>query len=225
MLDQIPEHDIPWSNKKDAAIWRGALTGRKRDGFSILTAASQTPRERCLQMHRCRLVLSHSGSTVIDAKLVGIAADFSPLPSVIDGVELYGEKASFQDMLQYKAIIMLEGNDVSSGLKWALFSNSVVLTQPSTYTSWAMEELLEPWVHYIPLNEDLSNVEEQMQWVLENDDEARNIAHRGALWISDLIFHPQAGKDDEEIFDETFRRYMLHFVQNNNLMANLLKSS
>ena len=108
--------------------------------------------------------------------------------------------------------------DVSSGLKWALHSNSVLMTQRSTYTSWAMEELLEAWVHYVPLNEDLSDVEEKMQWILDNDEEAANIAHRGTLWISDLIYHPDAPRDDELIFDETFQRYKKHFILNKHLI-------
>jgi Glycosyl transferase family 90 len=108
---------------------------------------------------------------------------------------------------------------VSSGLKWALYSNSVVMTQPSTYTSWAMEELLDPWVHYIPLNDDLSDVEEKMQWVIDNDEEASKIAHRGKLWISDLIYHPDAQADDESIIDQTFKRYEAHFVSNNKLRS------
>jgi Glycosyl transferase family 90 len=91
------------------------------------------------------------------------------------------------------------------------------MTQPSTYTSWAMEELLEPWMHYIPLNEDLSDVEEKMQWIIDNDDEAAKIAHRGTLWISDLIYHPDVGREDDKIFDETFRRYKTHFLENVNL--------
>jgi hypothetical protein len=54
---------------------------------------------------------------------------------------------------------------------------------------WAIEELLlEPcWVHYIPLAEDLVDVEEKIQWMIDNDDRARHIADRGAFcgcWIS-----------------------------------------
>lgn len=73
-------------------------------------------------------------------------------------------------------------------------------------------------VHYIPLNEDLSDVEEKMQWIIENDNEAAQIAHRGTLWITDLIYHPNAQRDDESIFDETFRRYKAHFVANDDLI-------
>jgi Glycosyl transferase family 90 len=101
--------------------------------------------------------------------------------------------------------------DAGTGLKWALFSNSVVMMTPPKYTSWAMEELLEPWVHYIPLNEDLSDVAEKMKWVLDNDVSAQDISHRGALWIRDLVLHPDALKDDLEITEKIAKRYLAHF--------------
>jgi hypothetical protein len=116
-----------------------------------------------------------------------------------------------KQQLQYKALIMVEGNDVATGLKWALLSNSVVMMQPPSHTSWAMEELLEPWVHYIPLDEELSDVEEKMQWVLDNDKQAQLIAQRGTLWIQDLVLHPDASNDDKKIQEEIIRRYRAHF--------------
>jgi hypothetical protein len=87
--------------------------------------------------------------------------------------------------------------DVSSGLKWALYSNSVVLMPRPTFTSWAMEERLEPWVHYVPLRDDLSDVEDRVRWVIDHPDQARAIAHAGTLWISDLVYHPHADDDDD----------------------------
>lgn len=110
------------------------------------------------------------------------------------------------DILKYKAIIMVEGKK-SSGFKWALFSESVVMTPTPTCTSWAMEELLEPWVHYIPLNQDFSDVVEKVPWMIGNDANAREIAHNGHLWMTDLALHPDAKKDNELILDEKFRRY------------------
>jgi Glycosyl transferase family 90 len=142
-----------------------------------------------------------------------------------DDVDLYGDKVSLEDMLQCKALIMLEGNDVSSGLKWALFSNSVVLMPEPTLISWAMEERLEPWVHYIPINvykdgfgskkssTALTDVEEKMQWVLDHDDQAQKIARAGKLWIADLVLHPDVATDEAAIFDEMMRRYVAHFVR------------
>jgi Glycosyl transferase family 90 len=98
-----------------------------------------------------------------------------------------------------------------------LFSNSVVMTQTPTKTSWAMEELLQPWVHYIPLSENLSDVAEKMQWVVDNDEAAQRIATNGQLWIRDLVFHPDADSDEEVIFNDIVRRYSVHFRYNPSL--------
>ena len=111
-----------------------------------------------------------------------------------------GAKMEMKELLNYKVLILLEGNDVSSGLGWSLRSNSVVMMPPPTMTSWLMEELLEPWVHYIPLNEHLDDVEEKMKWVRENDAEAEQIALHGKLWMLDLLEHPVVPMDDERIF-------------------------
>jgi hypothetical protein len=108
---------------------------------------------------------------------------------------------------------MLEGNDVASGLKWALLSQSVVLMSKPQHTSWAMEELLEPWVHYIPLNDRATDVEEKMQWIIQHDAQAQRIAQRGSLWMEDLLYHPDAAQDERLVKEEMIRRYRAHFVR------------
>ena len=179
---------------------------------------SKSEKEVCLMMHRCRLALQTGNSPLIDAQLTGKE---KWIPRVVDGIQVYGDKKTYAEILEYKAIIMLEGNDISSGFKWALYSNSVVLTEPPTKTSWAMEELLQPWVHYVPLNSDLSDVEEKMQWVLDHQEEAQRISHQGSLWIQDLLYHPDAATEEEEIYDEMIRRYKAHFVEDPTLGDNL----
>jgi hypothetical protein len=43
--------------------------------------------------------------------------------------------------------------------------------------SWAMEELLQLWVHYIPMDPSSNtDIEDKMQWVLDHDKEAQRIA-------------------------------------------------
>jgi hypothetical protein len=208
----IPPVDTPWEEKTNVAVFRGALTGKRRDGFKPGLKVSDT--EKCMLMHRCKLVYTSAKSTIVDARLV---QPFNAVSETIGDVHLSGDKLDYKQMLKYKAIIMLEGNDVSSGFKWAMYSNSVVMTQLPTKSSWMMEDILEPWVHYIPLNQDLSDVEEKMKWVIENDDEARMIAKRGSLWILDLLYHPDSEKDEKLIFEDIIRRYRAHFVEDDSM--------
>jgi hypothetical protein len=202
---EVAINDVGWSRKKNVAVFRGARTG------AIPYNESLSVTENCMMIQRCRLVYRYHNSTLIDAALTGPDRRFPP---VLNGVPLMtGEKLTLEQMLRYKAIICLEGNDVSSGLKWALSSRSVVIMpSPVAFTSWAMEELLEPWVHYVPCRSDLSDIEDSVQWVLDHPEEAREIAIRGTLWIHDLVYHKDAAQEEEWIFDEILRRYRAQFI-------------
>ena len=197
---KVDGFDVPWEDKIDRAVFRGALTGKhptRHEGDTFV--------ELCSSIPRCWFVYQslHKNNSLVDAKLVRTRSSLLP-EAEVSSVGLYGDSMSTEDMLKYKMIIMLEGNDVSSGLKWALFSNSVVLMPEPKYTSWALEELLVPWVHYVPLTLEspgnnasdgetaLLDVEEKAAWVLSNDEHARKIAYNGKLWIKDLLFHKDA---------------------------------
>lgn len=201
---EIEAIDIPWNQKRGVAVFRGVLTGEEtddmpKDDYSV-----------CMQWIRCRLVYQHANSKLVDAKLTGTRRRVN---DTINGVELVQRRIGAEKLLKNKALVMLEGNDVSSGLKWALYSKSVVLMPHPTFTSWAMEELLKPYVHYIPLEDDLSNVESQMLWILQHEDEAEKIAQRGTAWIRDLVVDPRARADDEWIRNEMISHYGKLFVE------------
>jgi hypothetical protein len=196
----VPWYDTFWEKKKSIAIWRGVLTGTggrvvKGDDFV----------SNCHRVPRCNFVMNFKDSDILDVgvsfqlKWFHIHETYSK--SMVKG------KISLRRMMQYKAIIILEGNDVASGLKWALYSRSVVMMPEPTKTSFAMEELLIPWVHYIPLMQDGSDAEERMRWVVENDAEARKISERATLFIHDLLFHEDSVRDNMNVEKEILRRY------------------
>eukprot|EP00547_Thalassionema_nitzschioides_P011510 CAMPEP_0194263786 /NCGR_PEP_ID=MMETSP0158-20130606/47247_1 /TAXON_ID=33649 /ORGANISM="Thalassionema nitzschioides, Strain L26-B" /LENGTH=86 /DNA_ID=CAMNT_0039003997 /DNA_START=669 /DNA_END=929 /DNA_ORIENTATION=+ len=78
---------------------------------------------------------------------------------------------------------------------------------PPTKTSFAMEELLEPWRHYVPLAVDGSDLPQKIKWVLHHDQEAQYIAQRGKQWIWDLLYNPQAERENRQIQTEILKRY------------------
>jgi len=218
-LPTVPPIDIPWSEKRDMAVFRGGLTGynREHNVVKLKREGKITNDQQCEMMHKCRLVLRAAESELVDAKLTSDPKHVLPHIKKVKGVEIYGESMTLEQMLKCKAIIMLEGNDVASGLKWALYSKSVVMAQAFTKASWVMEDMLIPWVHYIPLSQDLSDVHEKMQWVIDHDDEAQEIARNGQLWIIDLLYHPDSDKDTKSVYDEMLTRYTTHFVLDDTL--------
>eukprot|EP00978_Attheya_sp_CCMP212_P000286 scaffold524_cov55-Attheya_sp.AAC.4 len=71
---------------------------------------------------------------------------------------------------------------------WMLFSNLVVLVPLVQFESWAMESVLEPYVHFIPIQSDSSDLEKQIQWTEDNPDKTQMIAQWITLFIYDLLF-------------------------------------
>ena len=59
-----------------------------------------------------------------------------------------------------------------------------------------------------------SDVEQKMMWILDNQEAAKRISERATLWIEDLVFHPEAIKDDLHIQVEMMFRYHAHFLNN-----------
>jgi len=92
-----------------------------------------------------------------------------------------------REMLRYKMLVMVEGNDVASGLKWALLSSSAVLMPPPTVVSWAMEDLLEPWVHYVPLCQNTSDLPQKAAWCLENGARCAAIGEAGRCFAQQFL--------------------------------------
>lgn len=92
------------------------------------------------------------------------------------------------------------------------YSKSVVLMPPPMHSTWLMEELLEPWVHYIPLNNTKSSAEQMVRWVIDHDEMAQRIAERASLFIYDLILHQDATEDDENVRQKIIQRYKSHWI-------------
>ena len=201
--------DIPWNQKKLGTLWRGFMTGSMIDG------PETTELEQCLSNVRCRFVYEtnlRGDSSLINAALIGVYSRYKG-GSTCNGITLVApNRSSFEDLQQYKVLVVLEGNDVSSALKWNLMSNSVILMPPPTRTSWAMEELLEPWVHYVPIYANLSNLEEMIQWVGNNDDFARRISERATLFLYDLWLSPEAKKEDIKVKRGILDRYRKYWL-------------
>lgn len=202
-LRRVHVGDTAWVSKIPRAIFRGTLTGITDHAMSIVD-----PVQRCLAIPRCRLVYKHANSSLLDARLTNL---FGKFPENLTNVPLVAPREPVESLLRYKALVFLQGNDVSSGVKWGLYSQSVVLMPPPSYTSWAMEELLEPWIHYIPIRPDLQDVEEKIQWVLENDMEAAKISFRGKVWMHDLALHPAVPEEEKRINREILERYRMHW--------------
>ncbi len=171
--------DIPFDKKHDTVVWRGTTTGLfdkpgrvciyhrfdrfEREGFDIGYS-------KIVQMHS---ITPRSGLT---------EADLKPCMK---------PKLRIRDMLAYKYLLCMQGNDVASGLKWMLLSQSVVLMPHPTVGSWYCERFLQPYVHYVPISADLSDLVEQVQWCRDNPEVCQQISANATQFMQPFLDEEQ----------------------------------
>lgn len=197
MLVSSKLRDIPWEKKTPTAVFRDL--GRLLDS-----------RDECLEDPVCRFIIEHANSKLINA---GYELDFrKPVPHTIDGIVVTRDPLGTRSLQSHKIIIDFNNGHHDNGvqLAWKLYSTSVLLMPIPTQATWLMEPLLLPWKHFIPLND--TNAEEMVQWVIDNDEEAHRISERASLFLHDLLLHPQAMIDEENIKRQMIERYQAHWI-------------
>jgi hypothetical protein len=172
----VRNHDIEHDAKHSKLIWRGATTG----SFHIASTHSLT---------RSNLALNFDKFGEHDlgfTEIVQLNEAISRVPPAKLKTMLR-EAVSVQEQLKYKYLLSLEGNDVASGLKWMLYSNSTVLMPHPTCETWACESQLKPYVHYVPLEDDLSDLNDKVMWCRDNPIDVNYIAACGKAYISEFM--------------------------------------
>ena len=162
-VNTVKDNDIPFDNKKNILLWRGTTTGA-----------------HLYEQKRLNAVEKMFNNTLCDVGFASVCQGQNP-------VHLLKNKMKQSEMLQYKYLLALEGNDVASSLKWQLYSNSVVFMKKPTVISWAMEDTLKPFVHYVPLKDDFSDFEEKIVWANNNQDKCKEISRESTLFIEQFM--------------------------------------
>ena len=180
--------ETPWEKKKETVVFRGAITGDHPDKVYI-TGLKKGPRSHVVDMYM------HYNKSDIDV--------FFSLGNAVS--------LSMVDQLKYKYLLSIEGNDVATGLKWQLASDSVVFMAKPVTVSFAMEELLVPFVHYVPVNDDYSNLPQMVEWARNNDDQCRWIAKQATLYMEHLWMSEKAQEEYVAIKRELGKQYRKQF--------------
>ena len=71
---------------------------------------------------------------------------------------------------QYKYQINIDGTVAAYRFPYLMGGGSLILKQDSHYYEHFYRHL-RPWVHYVPVKRDISDIVERLEWALEHDDE------------------------------------------------------
>ena len=155
---------IPWEEKKSIAFFHGSLTGVLYDEngeylnrLKLIHLAEQNPN------------LIHAG---ISKFIKEAGLKYEDIPKSYKPDRYNAKYKELPKTTDYKYMINIDGN-VSAWGRGAqiLYSDSVLLAvdskhEPLYQRSWV------PWIHYVPIKNDLSDLVENIEWLKQNDEKA-----------------------------------------------------
>jgi protein glucosyltransferase len=197
--DAIPSH--PWEKKTEQVFWRGATTGSESKYLYNVTNFDK--------LNRIKLVmLDKLYPDLINAEFTR----FSEFSEDLDGQNLkkiltllFGEKttkAEEEDHLKYKYLIAIDGNTCPwQRVPWIMLSNSVLVKQETKNIEW-FYPALKPYIHYVPVNEKMTNIFSQIDWMKNHDKELQEISTNAQNFINNELMPEHIDAHMSIIFNE-----------------------
>lgn len=173
--DEKAIQKISWDDKKPVAVFRGGSTGcgvtpETNMRLKIALLSSKNPKGK-------------NGQQLLDAgitnwnlrprKLIG--------EKYLETIEIENipfnlvEKLTPEEQAKFKYIVNIDGHVSAFRLSLELSMGCVILLVNSPYSMW-YRKLLQPWVHYVPVKENLSDLLERVEWCQNNDSKCKEIA-------------------------------------------------
>lgn len=186
--------DVPWHERSDELVWRGATTGAGTSDPVIGALHPDMASERVL------LCLALRGVPGTDVKFSTVSVEDLTLPYMVKhgiGDDYIAEES----WIGRKFALDVDGQtNTWSNLLVRLHLGCCVLKVAGRYgfRQWYYDRL-EPWEHYVPVRSDLSDLLERIEWVRSNDREAAEIARRGQAFARTLDWDAVAAEAVELI--------------------------
>ncbi|GAV02866.1 hypothetical protein RvY_13378 [Ramazzottius varieornatus] len=147
-----------WENKKSVGFFRGSRTSGERDPL---------------------VLLSRRWPDLVDAKYTKNQAWKSENDTLGDEP---ASEVKLEDHCEYKYLYNFRGVAASFRFKHLFLCNSLVFHVGQDWVEF-FYSALKPWVHFVPVKNDISDVEELLEFAKDNDGLVRQIADRGKEFV------------------------------------------
>ena len=149
-LQVAGESHIPeWNKRLDQAFWRGSTTGGPAGDYVTRSTRAKLVR------------LSLEEPEILDARFTECWLDSAACKHLQDS-GMMGGSVSHVGQLQYKMVVMVDGNSLPDRFAHQMAMGNVILKQESPHEEFWYRDAI-PWVHYIPVAHDLSNLVQRIK--------------------------------------------------------------
>ena len=168
LIRSIEDHNLPFVDRKSIVFWRGSSTGQAA---------------RCEDLSRVRMCKIAEGIPWLDLKMTNYIQICHGKPYIPEN------RTKEEDWTINRGIVDIDGNVNAWGLFWRLASGSVIFKTTSQFTNYYISQL-RPWVHFVPLANDLSDFVNQTALVIDENavSTLEQIASNARILIKQITY-------------------------------------
>ena len=176
-------HIPPWEERTPIAFWRGGVSG----------GTYPTVRTRLVE-YMCDYPYSDFKFVPTDESHIRTG------PMDMNDKRMFDQDRHINYQVTFKYILILDGACIASAHQWVFASGSVPILLSHPQNNFWFKKHLQPWVHYVPVNYDMSNLKQTIEWLRSHDEVAKQIAEN-AMGFALTVLSPefQCGYLREEV--------------------------
>ena len=167
-----------WLNKENKIFWRGTTTGRDYKSINELES-----------IERIKICKIYKHNKNIDLKITKIRQNLISnikVKKYLIVEDLFAEEVSEDKFASYRYYPDIPGNSLGWGTVKKFLSGNLIF-KPNHKKQLLYYQFLHPWIHFVPVKDDFSDLEEKFNWSQENIDQTIEIAYRGYITIFDYL--------------------------------------
>jgi hypothetical protein len=166
---KLGDYELDWNKKKPKAVFRGSPSG-------CGTHEDTNMRIRIAEM----VAKKQISPDLLDAGITRVSEGgprFDPIYG-LSVLQTSVTKIGFMNLVEqskHKYMVHIDGNVAAYRLLHSMMTGSVQLKVKGKYTMW-LDHFMKDGVHYVGVAEDLSDLEEKIQWCIAHDKECEEIS-------------------------------------------------
>ena len=178
----LSQQPLPvWNERKSQAFWRGSSTSSK--AITIHRMHKNRRINLCRLSRKMPKLLNCCLTDVVQCRDQNAKLEVS---KSLKAEGLLSDRCAPMQFGLHKYLIEIDGNVNSWGLLWKLLTGSCILRVNSARRQWYHHKL-KPYLHIIPVKEDLSDLHEKLSWCHDHEEECEEIGRQGKILAEQVI--------------------------------------
>ena len=183
-----------WLTKRNAVFWRGSTTGHH--GQTL---------ESCKESVRYKVCKAHRFTPNMDIKFTSLCqfkrSEMLNVENHFNELSILGPRVDESVFSEYRMFPDLPGNARAWGTIFRYLDGCLIFRPVNQSRYLKYDDYIKPWLHFIPVNEDFSDLAQKAEFAIQNTMQSAYIAWNGYLAARRYLINIEAAFPEDSFYN------------------------